>query len=72
MDGTDMNEKLLTYQHIQYYSGLRQNALGLKKKKDYTSDNQKSNSDDSDEDSMFGSFNPNLNTKDNEAISINK
>jgi hypothetical protein len=44
----DMKEKLLTYQHVQYYSGFNL-------KNDNTDDED-------DDDSMFGSFNPNLNT----------
>lgn len=54
--GVDINEKLLTNQHIQYYSGFRQPNLYLKY--------QELSDEDSDEDSMFGSFNPNLKTKD--------
>ncbi|CDW80487.1 UNKNOWN [Stylonychia lemnae] len=72
LGGVDMSEKLLTYQHIQYYSGMKKTTLGLKKKQDISSDKKKLNSDSSDEDSMFGSFNPNLNTKDGEVHSHNK
>ncbi len=59
----EVNNKILTYQqNLGFYSGLKADL-----KKDYSED------DDSDEeDSMFGSFNPNLNTKDGEGSYQNK
>jgi hypothetical protein len=48
-----INDKLFTFDHVQYYSD---------KKKDPHYLERNSNSDE--EDSMFGSFNPNLRTKD--------
>jgi hypothetical protein len=54
----DVKEKLLTNQHVQYYSGVKANMNLYHQYRDFSD-----NSDD--EDSMFGSFNPNLNTKEN-------
>ncbi len=54
----DITEKLLTYQKVQYFSGIRGdgNANLYKHYKDFSDDEDE-------EDSMFGSFNPNLRTK---------
>lgn len=46
------NDKIMTYEPVQYYSGMK---IGTCESDDYDSD---------DEDSTFGSFNPNLKTKD--------
>eukprot|EP00347_Sterkiella_histriomuscorum_P007765 403347645 len=65
----EVSDKLLTYQQVQYYSGIKQSdKLNLKHfNKDLSEKFKQHNQHDSDsDDSMFGSFNPNLNTKDYE------
>jgi len=44
---------------VQYYSGVKANMNLYHQYKDFSDDS------DDEEDSMFGSFNPNLNTKEN-------